>query len=195
MSLAEQDDALIRAALGGSARAWDQLVRCHETQVYNFSLRLTGNPTDALDLMQEVFLGVYRNLHRFRGDSQFSTWLFRIAHNKAIDMGRRRPSSTSLESALEDAGDLIEARWQQLDDVPEQDPQALLDERQRNAWIMAQMGALPLEQRLVVELKVFQSLTFEEIAELQDISANTAKTRFYTALRRLKALMENDHGM
>jgi RNA polymerase sigma-70 factor (ECF subfamily) len=195
MSLAEQDDALIRAALEGSARAWDQLVRCHETQVYNFSLRLTGNPTDALDLMQEVFLGVYRNLHRFRGDSQFSTWLFRIAHNKAIDMGRRRPSSTSLESALEDAGDLIEARWQQLDDVPEQDPQALLDERQRNAWIMAQMGALPLEQRLVVELKVFQSLTFEEIAELQDISANTAKTRFYTALRRLKALMENDHGM
>jgi RNA polymerase sigma-70 factor (ECF subfamily) len=57
------------------------------------------------------------------------------------------------------------------------------------------MAALPLEQRLVVELKVFQSLTFEEIAELQDIPANTAKTRFYTALRRLKALMEQDHGM
>jgi RNA polymerase sigma-70 factor, ECF subfamily len=195
MSLAEQDDALIRAALEGSARAWDQLVRRHETQVYNFSLRLTGNPTDALDLMQEVFLGVYRNLHRFRGDSQFSTWLFRIAHNKAIDMGRRRPLSTSLESVLEEAGDQVEARWQQLDDVPEQDPQALLDERQRNASILAQMAALPLEQRLVVELKVFQSLTFEEIAELQDIPANTAKTRFYTALRRLKALMEQDHGM
>ncbi len=195
MSLAEQDDALIRAALEGSARAWDQLVRCHETQVYNFSLRLTGNPTDALDLMQEVFLGVYRNLHRFRGDSQFSTWLFRIAHNKAIDMGRRRPLSTSLESVLEEAGDQVEARWQQLDDVPEQDPQALLDERQRNASILAQMAAIPLEQRLVVELKVFQSLTFEEIAELQEIPANTAKTRFYTALRRLKALMEQDHGM
>jgi len=195
MSLAEQDEALIRAANEGSARAWDQLVRRHETQVYNFSLRLTGNPTDALDLMQEVFLGVYRNLHRFRGESQFSTWLFRIAHNKAIDMARRRPVSTSLESALEEAGDQIEARWQQLDEVPEQDPQVLLDERQRNALILSQMGALPLEQRLVVELKVFQSLTFEEIAELQDISANTAKTRFYTALRRLKALMEQDHGM
>jgi RNA polymerase sigma-70 factor (ECF subfamily) len=195
MSLAEQDDALIRAALDGSARAWDQLVRRHETQVYNFSLRLTGNPTDALDLMQEVFLGVYRNLHRFRGESRFSTWLFRIAHNKAIDMARRRPSSTSLESALQHGGDLVEARWQQLDDAPEQDPQALLDERQRNALIQAQMGALPLEQRLVVELKVFQSLTFEEIAELQDLSANTAKTRFYTALRRLKALMEQDHDM
>jgi len=195
MSLAEQDDALIRAALDGSARAWDQLVRRHETQVYNFSLRLTGNPTDALDLMQEVFLGVYRNLHRFRGESRFSTWLFRIAHNKAIDIARRRPSSTSLESALQHGGDLVEARWQQLDDAPEQDPQALLDERQRNALIQAQMGALPLEQRLVVELKVFQSLTFEEIAELQDLSANTAKTRFYTALRRLKALMEQDHDM
>ena len=195
MSLAEQDDALIRAALEGSARSWDQLVRRHETQVYNFSLRLTGNPTDALDLMQEVFLGVYRNLHRFRGDAQFSTWLFRIAHNKAIDMGRRRPQCMSLDSVLDEAGDQVETRWQQLDDAPEQDPQAMLDERQRNALIQAQMGALPLEQRLVVELKVFQSLTFEEIAELQDISANTAKTRFYTALRRLKALMEQDHGM
>jgi len=195
MSLGEQDDALIRAALDGSARAWDQLVRRYETQVYNFSLRLAGNQTDALDLMQEVFLGVYRNLHRFRGDAQFSTWLFRIAHNKAIDMGRRRPLSTSLETILEEAGDQVEARWQQLDDVPDQNPLAVLDEHQRNARIMSLMGALSPEQRLVVELKVFQSLTFEEIAELQDISANTAKTRFYTALRRLKALMEQDHGM
>jgi RNA polymerase sigma-70 factor (ECF subfamily) len=195
MSLAEQDDALIRAALDGSARAWDQLVRRYETQVYNFSLRLTGNPTDALDLMQEVFLGVCRNLHRFRGDAQFSTWLFRIAHNKAIDMARRRPPSTSLETMLEEAGDQVEARWQQLDDLPERNPLAVLDAHQRNARIQAQMDALPPEQRLVVELKVFQSLTFEEIADLQDISANTAKTRFYTALRRLKALMEQDHGM
>jgi len=195
MSLADQDDALIRAALEGSARAWDSLVRRHETQVYNFSLRLTGNPTDALDLMQEVFLGVYRNLHRFRGESQFTTWLFRIAHNKAIDMKRRRPLFRSLDTAMEDGGDLLEAQAQRNADMPEQDPLALLDAAARNAVIIARLATLPIEQRLLVELKVFQSHTFEEIAELQDISANTAKTRFYAALRKLKALMEQDHAM
>lgn len=195
MSLADQDDALIRAALEGSSRAWDTLVRRYESQVYNFSLRLTGNPTDALDLMQDVFLGVYRNLHRFRGESLFTTWLFRIAHNKAIDMNRRRPLFSSLDSALEDGGDVLEAQVLRNTSTAEQDPLALLDESLRNAQISAQLGALPLEQRLIVELKVFQSHTFEEIAELQDISANTAKTRFYTALRKLKVLMEQDHAM
>lgn len=195
MSLADQDDALIRAALEGSAGAWDRLVRRHESQVYNFCLRLTGNATDALDLMQDVFLGVYRNLHRFRGDSQFTTWLFRIAHNKAVDMNRRRPLSSSLDSALEDGSELLEAQAQRNADLPEQDPSALLDADQRNGQIIAQLAMLPLEQRLIVELKVFQSHTFEEIAQLQDISANTAKTRFYTALRKLKALMEQDHVM
>jgi len=195
MSVADQDDALIRAALEGSARAWDNLVRRHETQVYNFSLRLTGNPADALDLMQDVFLGVYRNLHRFRGESLFTTWLFRIAHNKAIDMNRRRPLFSSLDSALEHGSDMLEAQAQRNTDAPEQDPLAQLDESLRNAVIMSHLGTLPLAQRLIVELKVFQSHTFEEIAELQDISANTAKTRFYAALRKLKALMEQDHAM
>ena len=68
----KQDEALISDALRGSARAWEALVRRHETRVYNFSLRLMGNQTDAFDLMQEVFLGVFRNLHRFRGESLFT---------------------------------------------------------------------------------------------------------------------------
>ena len=94
MNFAGEDKALIEDALQGSAHAWEKLVRSYETQVYNYGLRLMGNRTDAMDLMQEVFLGVYRNLHRFRGDAKFSSWLFRIAHNKSIDMVRRkRPAS------------------------------------------------------------------------------------------------------
>ena len=90
MSLVNEDEALIAAALNGSAYAWEKLVKRYETQIFNYSVRLTGNSSDAMDLMQEVFLGVYRNLHRFRGDAKFSSWIFRIAHNKAVDMNRRR---------------------------------------------------------------------------------------------------------
>lgn len=195
MSFKDQDEALITAALDGSARAWERLVKRYEGPVYNFSLRLTGNPSDALDLMQEVFIGVYRNLHRFRGDSKFSTWLFRIAHNKAVDMSRRKPSFMSISSL----GGPEQSEEEVLDhfaaEKPEEDPQALLGGAQNNAQIMALLDCLNWEQRLVVELKVFQSSTFDEIAEMQDISANTAKTRFYTALKLLKKQMEHTHDL
>lgn len=195
MSFNDQDEALIVDALDGSARAWERLVKRYETQVYNFSLRLAGNPSDALDLMQEVFLGVYRNLHRFRGDSKFSTWLFRIAHNKAVDMSRRKPSFTPI-TLLGGVGQGEEEVLEHFtDEKVEENPQVLLSAVQSNAQIMELLGCLSWEQRLVVELKVFQSSTFDEIAQMQDISANTAKTRFYTALKLLKQHMEHTHDL
>lgn len=196
MGLSDQDDALIGAALEGSARAWERLVKRYEGRVYNFSLRLMGNQTDALDLMQEVFLGVYRNLHRFRGDSLFTTWLFRIAHNKAVDMNRRRRLFMNLDSPGRGADeDEVDPCERIISDDPRQDPAVALLQDQGNMVIGRHLESLSWDQRLIVELKVFQSHTFEEIAELQDISANTAKTRFYTALRKLKSLMEHDHVM
>lgn len=176
----EHDNELIDGALNGSLNAWEALVRRYEGRVYNFSLRLTGNRDDAMDLMQEVFLGVYRNLERFRGESQFSSWLFRIAHNKAVDMARRRYASPI----------------QDVDELPEpgsadNSPHNLLLAEQGNQQVQNMLATLSTELRLLVELKVFQGMTFEEIAELQDISANTAKTRFYSALKKLRVMLEN----
>lgn len=194
----EEDEALIAAATRGSSRAWDRLVRRYERQVYNFGLRLTGNPADARDVMQEVFLGVYRGLHRFRGDSQFSSWLFRIAHNKAVDLQRRQrmlsirdarpgpghtedPDAASPVTDYDSVGD---------DSRPGPLEQTLSDEVSRR--ILTLLQTLPDSQRMAVELKLYQAMTFEEIAELESISANTAKTRFYTALRRLRSALEQE---
>ncbi len=189
-----QDEALINAAVQGSARAWEKLVRCYERRVYNYGLRLTGNPTDAMDLMQEVFVGVYRNLHRFRGDARFSSWLFRIAHNKAVDMNRRQ-RLVSVQDIRSLTGEEPGPDYDGIVDERSPDPQQSVLDSELNQQIAGFLQALPMEQRLLVELKVFQSLTFEEIAEMQDISTNTAKTRFYTALRKLKTLMETDNDM
>jgi RNA polymerase sigma-70 factor, ECF subfamily len=182
----EQDNELIEGALNGSLHAWEVLVRRYEGRVYNFSLRLTGNRDDAMDLMQEVFLGVYRNLERFRGESQFSSWLFRIAHNKAVDMARRRCASP-----IQDMD---------VDELPEPgsadtSPHSLLLAEQSNQQVQKMLASLNTELRLLVELKIFQGMTFEEIAELQDISANTAKTRFYSALKKLRVMLENQDDL
>lgn len=198
------DEALIEAAIRGSARAWDRLVRRYEQRVYNFGLRLTGNPADAHDVMQEVFLGVYRSLHRFRGEAQFSSWLFRIAHNKAVDLQRRQRTVAITDAwpgrgeqgGYGDHGRHREPAAGEYDAVSDDSrpgplDQALSDEVSEQ--ILALLQILPAEQRMVVELKLYQSLTFEEIAELESVSPNTAKTRFYTALRKLRHRLEQDH--
>ena len=190
MSLIDEDAALIAAALNGSAFAWEKLVKRHESKVYNLGLRLTGNNSDAMDLMQEVFLGVYRNLHRFRGDAKFSSWIFRIAHNKAVDMNRRKRLMTTQSSGNDqDDKDIFES----IANDSKDEPDSKLGEQQQNNQIGKMLAILPLEQRLIVELKVFQSQTFDEIADMQDISVNTAKTRFYTALKKLKVVSEENH--
>ena len=192
MSLIDEDEALIAAALNGSAFAWEKLVRRYEARIYNQGLRLMGNSADAMDLVQEVFLGVYRNLHRFRGDAKFSSWIFRIAHNKAVDLNRRkRILAGSISSSKNEEDEFLDT----FPGESEAEPDTRLLQNELNKNTMALLMKLPIEQRLVVELKIFQTLTFEEIAEMQDISENTAKTRFYTALRKLKVVSEENQAL
>lgn len=190
MKLTDEDEALIAAALNGSALAWEKLVRRYESKIFNQGLRLMGNSSDAMDLVQEVFLGVYRNLHRFRGDSKFSSWIFRIAYNKAVDMNRYNNimASRTFRNSEEEL-DILE-------NIPGRsnlEGEKILSDYQANKKIVSMLAALPLKQRLIVELKMFQSLTFEDIAEIHDISVNTAKTRFYSAIKKLKDVSESEH--
>ena len=190
MSLIDEDEALIAAALNGSLRAWEKLVRRYEGKIYNQGLRLMGNSSDAMDLMQEVFLGVYRNLHRFRGDAKFSSWIFRIAYNKAMDMNRRKQLMiTQTRVSDEDELDILET----IPGRSSYEAEKILNDYQRNKQIISMLTDLPIEQRLIVELKIFQSLTFEDIAEIHGISVNTVKTRFYSAIKKLKVVSESNY--
>ena len=186
MRLIDEDTALVDAALKGSVYAWEKLVRRYEDKIYNQGLRLTGSRSDAMDLVQEVFLGVYRNLHRFRGDAKFSSWVFRIAHNKAIDMKRRKRLMLFISDSRDQDGDM-------LDNLPGDsslEAEEIFSEHQNNQAILSMMSKLSMDQRLIVELKIFQSQTFEEIANIQEVSVNTVKTRFYSALKKLKTISE-----
>ena len=189
MGLINEDEALIAAALKGSAYAWEKLVKRYESRIFNYGVRITGNTSDAMDLTQEVFLGIYRNLHRFRGDAKFSSWIFRIAHNKAVDINRRKRLTTTLAPTNNDEPDFLET----IADDNRYEPDKKLVDQQANSRVISMLARLSLEQRLVIELKIYQSLTFEEIADMQGVSANTAKTRFYTALKKLKTVSEENN--
>ena len=167
------DETLVKRALAGSDRAWTALVRRYDRRVYNYAFRMSGNAEDARDLAQEVFLGVFRNLGGFRGDGVFAAWLFRIAAFRCTDyLRRRRPT-----------GEFDETTAPPSDDPGPQDVAAMNRTNQR---ILAALEALPAAQRHVVELKFFQQFTFEDIGMQLGISPNTAKTRLYGALKKLK---------
>lgn len=167
------DESLVTRALAGSNSAWTKLVKRYEKRVYNYALRMVGHPDDAFDLMQEVFVGVHRNLGGFRGDGAFPAWLFRIASFRCTDYLRRRRFHDEYDEARGEPSS-------------EPGPEQQAFSTHANEKISAALAELPDEQRQVVELKFFQHFTFEDIAGQLGISPNTAKTRLYSALRKLK---------
>ena len=167
------DDQLVTRALAGSDRAWQKLVKTWEQRVYNYALRMVGHPDDARDLTQEVFIGVHRNLPSYRREGAFAGWLFRIAAYRCTDYLRRRRFHLSYD---DEAGHIAETG----------DPLAATFATHANRQIASALESLPVDQRHVLELKFFQHFTFDEIAEQLGISPNTAKTRLYAGLKKLR---------
>lgn len=175
----QTDEKLIRKALKGNQSAWQQLVKRYESNVYQYALKMTSNADDALDLMQETFISVSRSLADFRGDSEFKTWLLRIAHFRTVELYRRRKWFAD------------DSELQQMDAEPEQScPELAFSNQQVQRQVVTLMKQLPFEQKLIVELKVFQQQTFDSIGRQLGTSTNTVKSRFYKALDKLKVLLE-----
>ncbi len=176
------DETLVKQALAGKKSAWITLVKRYEKHLFNYTMRMVSNREDAMDLMQDVFVAVFRSLSSFRGDSPFKGWLFKIAHYRCIEFYRRKKP------------------MQSLDDVPEQEeedlhacPEHNVSSGQQAADIQKALQILPVNQKMVVELKFFQHATFEDIAYQLGISVNTAKSRLYSALDKLKGHLEFDY--
>jgi len=186
-----KDEKLIDKALGGSERSWVTLVKRYEGLVYNYCLRMTFNSSDAMDLMQEVFLAIYRNLPSYRGQGQFKGWMMRIASNKTTDFLRSR-GRNPLHRAGEVTDDSFDndGLFQSRASSHTIDPASHFAQTSKNQQIKEVLNKLSDEHKQVVELKFFQHFTFEEISHQTGVSVNTLKTRLYTALNKLKGFSE-----
>tara|TARA_R110000824_G_scaffold336_1_gene1698 strand:+ start:122650 stop:123258 length:609 start_codon:yes stop_codon:yes gene_type:complete len=187
-TLSKTDEQLISLALGGSQRGWVKLVKRYEGLIYNYCLRMTRNPAEAVDLMQEVFLAVYRNLPSYQGQNQFKAWLMRVCANKTIDFQRHKERNPQNYAENYDESD-----YRHNDSYHASDPDFHYSQSDNQKQVKSLMQSLPLEQRVVIELKFFQQHTFEEIAMQLNIPVNTIKTRLYSALNKLKDQMEKQH--
>jgi len=181
------DDQLIERTLAGETEAFGVLVRRWESPIYGLSFRMLGRDEDARDVCQETFISAYRNLKKFRGDSKFSSWLYRIALNACHS--RLRRAETGLTQPLENLtseGVAVEYSDPAAEDVSEK-----LQRDQRATLVRRALQALPPEMRQVILMKEYEDLTFNEIAEILEIPVSTVKSRLYTGLQQMRARLAN----
>ncbi len=166
-----EDRDLIAKARRGDVEAYNLLVSRWEKRVFNYLLRLVSNREDALDVSQDVFLKAYQNLPKLGNPEKLAGWLFRIAHNEAFSLLRRKSP---------------ESEWA---GEPRPAASAHLLPLELSLAVESALKRLSTDQREAVLLKVYQGFKFEEMAEILECPVSTVKSRLYTALELLKTAL------
>jgi RNA polymerase sigma-70 factor (ECF subfamily) len=174
---------LVTRAKAGDAQAFDELVRRYRKRIYALALHLTGSSSQADDIAQDVFLKAYRALDQFEGRSEFFTWVYRMAVNRALNAKRdreRRGEQTMDDPRLELAI-AVDARG---------NPALAAELRQTYARLLRALDGLPGEMRTSVVLVALQGFSHAEAAVVQKVSEGTVAWRMHEARRRLHEAME-----
>jgi RNA polymerase sigma-70 factor (ECF subfamily) len=175
------DEELVAAFQGGDVAAFDTLVHRWERKIQGAIYRMLRSDDEARDLCQETFLKAFRGLGNFRGQAQFSSWLYQIALNLCRDRMRRRKTRTFV--SLEETGEPMPAdRGASVFE--------LVENRDLSRRVAAAIATLPEEQREAIILKEYEGRTFPEIAEILDVPVSTVKTRLYRGLDQLRRKLE-----
>jgi RNA polymerase sigma-70 factor (ECF subfamily) len=178
------DAELVSAAASGAEASFEELVRRYQRPIVSYVYRMLGEYEASLDVTQEVFIKVYNSLDRYSCDYKFSTWVYRIAHNAAIDHLRRNPvNPQSIETETSDGAYQIQI--ESPHPTPEQ-------ERERSEWrteIEAVVKKLPAAYKELILLRHSRDLSYDEIAEITGLPLGTVKNRLFRAREMMRSLL------
>lgn len=187
-TMRQDECALISRCKEGDLSAFDDLVRRYEKQVYNFAYRLTQNYDDANDIATDAFIKIYNSIESFRGDANFSTWLFRIVTNLFLDWRKR--SKAHMNIPLDEYIDLEESTVTRQIEDPSPSPLELLEASERFGVLERAINDLPEYQRIMVFLYHTQGQSYEEIAQVIGLPIGTVKSRLNRARLALRKKLE-----
>jgi RNA polymerase sigma-70 factor (ECF subfamily) len=175
MELHEQSDsAIVESIQAGDDAAFDELIRRYKKPVVNFVYRMLGDADEADDIAQEVFVRVYQHIGDYEPRTKFSTWLFALAHNAAVDRlrWRKRHPTESLDAAVP---------------VPTHSSVAAeVNAHEIGAQVAAAVATLPEDQRTAVVLSEYHGMSYAEIAKIMHCSAKSVESRLYRAKQTLR---------
>ena len=179
LSLTDRD--LVAAAVTETDGSFEELVRRYQRPIAAYVYRMVGDYESALDLTQEIFIKVYNSLRRYRSEFKFSTWIYRIAHNSAVDHLRR--TSTREQSLIKGSeDDQFELPVESNIPSPEQES----ERKERRVEIESVVRGLPANYRELVILRHSQDLTYEEIVEVTGLPLGTVKNRLFRAREMMR---------
>ncbi|HZR26351.1 MAG TPA: sigma-70 family RNA polymerase sigma factor [Vicinamibacterales bacterium] len=178
-----REAALVQRCAAGDELACAELVAEHERMVVQLAVNLLGDRDEALDLSQEVFMRVFRTIHRFRGQSSMKTWIYRIAVNQARNRHRfwrrrHRADQVSLDQHIAAHGEFLSGG--------ESGPDRVLAQKQLAEKLQQALDQLPFEQRTVIVLREVDGLSYEEIAYSLGVGIGTVKSRLTRARQTLR---------
>ena len=177
------DSELVINAIKGRESSFEELVRRYQRPIVAYVYRMLGDYDAALDVTQEIFIKIYNSLSRYSSEYKFSTWIYRIAHNAAIDyMRRHKQNEQSLE--IEANNEVFEIPLESKRPSPEQ-------EREQSEWrteIHNVVQKLPTNYRELILLRHTQDLSYEEIAEITNLPLGTVKNRLFRAREMMRQL-------
>ena len=175
----QNEQKLIARASGGDPAAFNQLMAMHEKRMYAVALRMFANREDAQDCLQEAMLRVYRAIGSFKGQSSFSTWVYRITMNTCLDEMRRKKNrpSTSLDN-------LLDQGWSPSDGGNAPERSAIQTETRK--MLAGAIRELPEDMRSAIVLRDVQGYSYDEIAQMLDVNVGTIKSRISRGREKLR---------
>ena len=178
---AADDRELVATAISGTEGCFEELVRRYQRPISAYVYRMVGNYESALDLTQEIFIKVYGSLRRYNSEFKFSTWIYKIAHNAAVDHLRRNATrEQSLTNGTE--GDQFDLPIESGRLSPEQES----ERKERRVEIESVVRSLPSNYRELIILRHSQDLTYEEIVEVTGLPLGTVKNRLFRAREMMR---------
>jgi len=181
--------AIIKAVQRGDPDAFEQLVRAYDQSVLRLAMNLLRSPEDARDVYQEAFLRVYRNIHTFRFDCSFHTWLYRIVTNICLDHLRKRKVRREEAAIVETADGPVDRMDSFEEEGADADPERRLWNNQLSSRIQSALGNLTPRERMVFELRHYQGMRLRAIGDMLGTSEEAAKNCLFRATQKMRAVL------
>jgi len=177
------DEYLINRVIRGESNAYAELVDRYKHMVFTLALKILKNREDAEEIAQDTFLKAYNALKDFKGDSKFSTWLYKIAYYGSLDSlkkNKRQVETTKIDISEE-------YNIASIDNVLDS-----MEEKERAEIIKSAIQQLPADDSVLITLYYFETLSMNEISKVMETSPNTVKVRLYRGRKRLAKILENN---
>jgi RNA polymerase sigma-70 factor, ECF subfamily len=187
-TMSENEKYLLHQSKNGDMAAFGQLIEGYQKKVFNIALRMLGNPDDASEVAQEVFIRVYKSVKNFKEESSFSTWIYRITTNTCLDELRKRKNKEHIsldEDIHHEDGDM---KRQVEDSRPT--PDIIAEKNELRKIVKLAINSLSEDHRIVIILRDIQDLSYEEIAKIVKCPEGTVKSRINRARSELKEILK-----